>query len=397
MVIHLVCFMFLVLLNYANVPTQEISQDQTQSTSNAQFEQFKNQYSVALSDPFSYSRIKQKPVLFVIFATWSNTYEIFQKNYINDPLIREYLSLFEVIQINGDDKNFKELLPKRYWTDIYPAIIAFSESKTLGHLRGEDTVDVELFYKQIDFWFEQWRKDIELVSGKKPIHPLRYFYEEDYKPAKKVRGKPGYLLKTGWIVQGTPKKLSANVITFLQGNRETKIPLHLFTEESKKLLEKVAMISMREEASLVPGPFPIEFSDTLDNIPSINRAKIEAQKPVLLLIDPQEIFLKKLYDFNSQNPKTANTLSYVKKYIAGKSLSPAMASSFANFYKLEFPAIMVLRAGHNQRTFSNLSDPAEFYKIISEESLMQKTQAKTVGASKEEKGPTAEQDTSLPK
>ena len=107
------------------------------------------------------------------------------------------------------------MLPKRYWTRQYPALIAFSESRELGYLRGEDTVDTERLYKSLDFWFEQWRKDKETISGNKPVHPMRYFYEEDYKSRESVTSKKGFLLKTGWIVHGKPRKYVTRSLQWL--------------------------------------------------------------------------------------------------------------------------------------------------------------------------------------
>ena len=354
----------------ADVESVQSTLQSTPTTLSIQINKFKSRYGVALSDPLGHSRKLNKPVLYLIYAPWSNTYQVFDRDSMNDPIIFEYMNLFEVIKIRGDMDQYKKMLPKRYWTRQYPALIAFSESRELGYLRGEDTVDTERLYKSLDFWFEQWRKDKETISGNKPVHPMRYFYEEDYKSRESVTSKRGFLLKTGWIVHGKPIEIRNKIVTMVDNQSETYLPLHLFTDHSRELVKNQAFASMKESASLIPGDFPLNFSNKVDSIPSINAVKDKSNLPVLVLLDPEESFLDKVKRYNIDNRKTANTLTYVKKYIAGKSLAKQMADIIATFYKVEYPAILVLKAGTENRSFSNLGDPEELYQIINDEDLI---------------------------
>lgn len=379
-------FLSFIIISFAEEVQENESKSNTTVTTNADFNNFKTKYSVALSDPFSYSKSISKPVIYIIYAPWSATYKSFQESSLTDPLIKEYLRLFEVIYINGDDENYRSLLPKRYWTQVYPAVISFGDSGKLGYVRGEETVDPKRFYKQLDFWFEKWRLDYRLTNGKKPIHPMRYFYEEDYKTKDKLRNRLGFLLKTGWVVQGKPVNLAHRIVTIKNGSRENKLPLHLFTDDARVKVEKLATQYMREKTSLVVGPYPIKFTKTLDTIPAITEAKKAAKLPVLVLLDPDESFTEKLYSYNDQNPKIANSMTYVEKYLSGKTLSPQMANVFSFHYKLEYPAAMILKSGYTNRVYSNLSNPAELYSLITDEDLIQqsKSQAsqKTTSTSK---------------
>ena len=74
--------------------------------------EFKSQYGVALSNPLNYSQKVNKPVLYLIYAPWSNTFQVFNRDAINDPLIYEYMNLFEIIKIRGDMDEYKKLIPK---------------------------------------------------------------------------------------------------------------------------------------------------------------------------------------------------------------------------------------------------------------------------------------------
>lgn len=373
-------FLLSLLISFAEEVQENKSESSTTVSTDTNFENFKAKYSVALSDPFSYSKSTAKPLMYIIFAPWSATYESFRENSLTDPLIKEYLRLFEVIYINGDDENYRSLLPKRYWTQVYPAVIAFSESGKLGYVRGEDTVEPKLFYKHVDFWFEKWRANYLEATGKKPIHPMKYFYEEDYKSKDKLKNKLGFLLKTGWVVQGKPINLANKIVTVKNGKRETKLPLHLFTDESRVKIEALALLNMREKTSLVPGPYSAKFTKILDTIPAITQAKNAAKSPVLLLLDPDESFTEKLYSYNAQNPKTANSLTYVEKYLSGKTLSPQMANVFSYHYGVEYPAAMILKSGYENRVYSNLKNPSEIYSLITDEDLIQ--QSKSAGPQK---------------
>ncbi len=375
MVKTLICLLCFITYANAEIESVESTVESTSTTLLAQIHEFKSKYGLALSDPLSYSRKVNKPLLYLIFAPWSNTFQVFDRDSMNDPIIYEYFSLFEVVKIRGDMDQYKRMIPKKYWTREYPALIAFSESKELGYLRGEDAVDTKKLYRSLDFWFEQWRRDMEVSTGKKPIHPLRYYFEEDYKTRQAVKSKHGYLLKTGWVVHGSPREIRNKVVTMVDGQRETYLPLHLFTDKSRKLVERKAFVSMRESASLVPGDFPLNFSENLDSIPSINEVKFKSEKPVLVLLDPAEEYLTKLKNYNSDNRKLANTLTYVKKYLAGKLLSKPMAEIIATFYKVEYPAALVLQSGTDNRSFSNLKDPEEIYTIIDNENLIRESAA----------------------
>ena len=364
------CLLGFITCISAEIESVESTPQSTSSTLSVLINEFKSQYGVALSNPLNYSRKVNKPVLYLIYAPWSNTFQVFNRDAINDPVIYEYMNLFEIIKIRGDMDEYKKLIPKRYWTRQYPALIAFSELRELGYLRGEETVDTKKLYKSLDFWFEQWRKDKELKTGKKPIHPMRYYFEEDYKSREIVKSKTGYLLKTGWVVHGKPRLIRNKVVTMVDGQTETYLPLHLFTDKSKKLVLQAAFSAMKESASLVPGDFPLNFTNTVDSIPNINELKKKSELPILVLIDPEELFLTKLKDYNSENRKTANTLTYVKKYIGGKSLAKPMAEIIAKFFRIEYPAALVLQNGIENRTFSNLNDPEEFYRLLSDEDLI---------------------------
>ncbi len=400
MVKILICLFYFSTCIYAEIESVESASETTSTTLLAQIQEFKSRYGAALSDPLNYSRRANKPVLYLIFAPWSNTFQVFQRDSITDPLIYEYLSFFEVIRIRGDMDQYKKMIPKKYWTRQYPALIAFSNSRELGYLRGEDTVDTKNLYRSLDFWFEQWRKDREVVTGKKPIHPMRYYFEEDYKSRQLVKSRTGYLLKTGWVVHGTPQYIRNKIVTMIENQRETHLPLHLFTDESRKLVQQRAFTSMRESASLVPGDFPINFSDTLDSIPSINDVKFKSNRPVLVLLDPEGEYLTKLENYNSDNRKVANTLTYVKKYMAGKLLSEQMAEIVATFFRVEYPAALVLQSGTDNLSFSNLKEPEELFTIINNENLIREAtmegQEKTIEENQEQSDSSISQSEANP-
>ena len=83
-----------------------------------------------------------------------------------------------------------------------------------------------------------------MKTGKKPIHPMRYYFEEDYKSREIVKSKAGYLLKTGWVVHGKPRLIRNKVVTMVDGQTETYLPLHLFTDISRKLVLQSAFNAM---------------------------------------------------------------------------------------------------------------------------------------------------------
>ena len=185
-----------------------------------------------------------------------------------------------------------------------------------------------------------------------------------YKSTGKIKYENSFFTKN----YGDNKKIFYPNLRFLRVARGVEFQFSKILDDYTVAWE--AFESMKESASLIPGDFPLNFSNIVDSIPSINEVKEKSNLPVLILLDPEESFLTKLKRYNSENRKTANTLTYVKKYLGGQSLAKQMADIIATFYRVEYPAALVLQAGTENRSFSNLEDPEELYQIINNEDLI---------------------------
>ena len=88
-----ICLMSFIVAISADVESVESTLQSTPTTLSIQINEFKSRYGVALSDPMGHSRKLNKPVLYLIYAPWSNTYQVFDRDSMNDPIIFEIYEL----------------------------------------------------------------------------------------------------------------------------------------------------------------------------------------------------------------------------------------------------------------------------------------------------------------
>ena len=98
MVKFLICLMGFITCVNAEIESVESTPQSTSSTLSVLIAEFKSQYGVALSNPLNYSQKVNKPVLYLIYAPWSNTFQVFNRDAINDPVIYEYRTYLRLLR-----------------------------------------------------------------------------------------------------------------------------------------------------------------------------------------------------------------------------------------------------------------------------------------------------------
>jgi len=304
------------------------------------------------------SKLRKKPVLYIIKADWSGTYKKMLDEVLTHPLVYEYMAHFDLVELDGDNPEVKKSLPAAFQARTYPAIAIYSPLRLLGtkvgYINGRELFDF------LHYSYRRFRYDYYQVNQEWLPNPMIAPWDEESRSRDQLSMQNGYLLRTGRVITGTPMRLHKGFVVFSESGLEHKIQAALFTPKARSLAVKKALETMELKSSLIPGPETEGFLP-LSGLSEINARKASLKKPFLVLLDPKDEFSLAISLHSSNNLKDKNSLTYIKKFRIGSNIDKVGLDKIANFYKVELPALLILNPGLPVQKISKLKSVTEFF------------------------------------
>ena len=310
-----------------------------------------------IKNPAKISARMGKPLLIIFYTTWSATYSSMKAGTLSLPAIQEFMSHFHVEFVDAESDKMGVDLKLLYQLNTYPTIVAYSDSGRMGSIRG--IWPPYTFLQRLKDWYEIWRSENPIRKSSLPSDPIMGSIGEETRTKKEIRSSGGYQLRTGKILTGTPVKLSSGVVTLVNGDESSQVPLYLFTPESRKIVLAKARSYVFKENNVDAGPHGTTFQE-IDGIIEINELRSKLNEPFIVLIDPQQEFQTLLNDYLMDQPMAKNELSYVPKFKIAENLSDRSLNIIYRKYSIEPPAVLIMDKEGVVNQFSEIRLPVEF-------------------------------------
>jgi hypothetical protein len=175
-----------------------------------------------------------------------------------------------------------------------------------------------------------------------------------------------FLLQTGEIVTGAPKQLKDNIVTIKMDSKDEKYPLYLFTPRARLLIIQLsASWQAAENQRIINETFKANFLQ-LTNFAQLIRLQGESERSTLILLDPENKFIHKLQTRVQAFPDTLQTLKSMDCYLVDSKADKNFLNLAKNQYKLSFPALIFVKKGTQNKTYSDITNVDKYLSLINE-------------------------------